>query len=174
MTDRRILKTKKAIKQSFLELLKTQPDFDHITVKMICDQADIGRKTFYAHYQDKFDLMDEFLDQYLAELEVHCANVDPNQIKKNAEIWVHFFMQHRHFFQILWRSSDTYQFRNKLNQFTRQQFLPKITSKNPYLLDFIAFGVDGIIEQVVLSNHAIDEAKIVTNMTEILLINLKH
>ena len=44
--DKRVYKTKKAIIDAMLELI-LQYDFNKITVKMITDKANIGRKTFY-------------------------------------------------------------------------------------------------------------------------------
>ena len=47
--DRRIVKTRKAIRCAFAELL-TQKTMQEITIKDIAETADINRKTFYAHY----------------------------------------------------------------------------------------------------------------------------
>jgi len=63
--------TKQAIKHTFLELLKTK-SIGEITVKMIVENCGINRKTFYYHYRDMPDLIeevcaelaDEFAQQY--------------------------------------------------------------------------------------------------------------
>ena len=47
---------KKIILESFNSLVKTK-SFDKITVKMISDEAGIGRATFYRHFKDKYDVM---------------------------------------------------------------------------------------------------------------------
>ncbi len=64
MGDRRIHKTKNAVKKAFEELLH-EKDFDRITVTEICDKADISRITFYAHYEDKFAMIDEIFSDML-------------------------------------------------------------------------------------------------------------
>ena len=56
--DRRITKTRKAIYQAFLHLLN-QKDYESITVQEIIDLADVGRSTFYSHYESKELLLDE-------------------------------------------------------------------------------------------------------------------
>lgn len=50
--DRRQKKTRKAIFDAFIALLEKQ-DFAHITVQEIIDRADVGRATFYAHFETK-------------------------------------------------------------------------------------------------------------------------
>ena len=54
--DRRIRYTKAALRQSLLELLEEKP-LSGISVKAICERADINRSTFYDHYTDQYDLL---------------------------------------------------------------------------------------------------------------------
>ena len=58
MGDKRIEKTKALIKKTFLELAETS-DVERITVKAICDRANINRGTFYYHYLDVPDLIEK-------------------------------------------------------------------------------------------------------------------
>ena len=58
--NRRIRKTKTAVLQAFGELMQ-EKRFESITIQNIIDRADIGRTTFYAHYETK----DELLEQYI-------------------------------------------------------------------------------------------------------------
>jgi len=53
--DRRVLYTKKVIRESFLDLLDEKP-VEKISVTEICKRADINRGTFYSHYADPFEL----------------------------------------------------------------------------------------------------------------------
>lgn len=56
--DRRIVRTKKEIKQAFISLLE-EKSFDSITVRDLTERANINRGTFYLHYLDKFDLLEK-------------------------------------------------------------------------------------------------------------------
>ena len=58
--DRRIQRTRKALRKALLELIK-EKGYDSISVEEITRQANLGRATFYLHYKDKEDLLvDEF------------------------------------------------------------------------------------------------------------------
>lgn len=65
--DRRIRYTKRVIQESFVHLLSLKP-IAKITVKEICEQADVNRSTFYAHYQDPYDLMQKIKQEVLLEI----------------------------------------------------------------------------------------------------------
>ena len=51
--DLRIMKTKKALYQSLIQLMK-EKTFEEIRVSDICELALINRSTFYAHFDDKY------------------------------------------------------------------------------------------------------------------------
>ncbi len=63
-TDRRTLLTKHMIKDALLELLRTT-SYDKLTVTALCRQAEITRATFYLHYDNIDDVLDEALDDAL-------------------------------------------------------------------------------------------------------------
>ena len=60
--DLRIQKTRKVLRESILALLKDQP-LEKITVKDICDRAMVNRMTFYKHYEDKYLLLDDAINE---------------------------------------------------------------------------------------------------------------
>jgi AcrR family transcriptional regulator len=60
--DRRCRKTEKAIREAFLSLL-AEEDYGKIKVTDIVRKADIGRKTFYLHYDGKEDIVNEIREE---------------------------------------------------------------------------------------------------------------
>lgn len=65
--DLRVVKTENGIRGAFISLLGERP-FEKITVTDILRRALINRKTFYAHYEDKFDLADKMTGELYDEL----------------------------------------------------------------------------------------------------------
>ena len=64
MEDRRIKKTKRILKETLISMLTKKP-LDRITVTELCSQADVSRITFYTHYDDKFSLIDEIVQDLI-------------------------------------------------------------------------------------------------------------
>ena len=60
--DRRVKYTKMVLKQSLLELMTDRP-ISNITIKDICELADVNRGTFYKHYNDQYGLLNEIQDE---------------------------------------------------------------------------------------------------------------
>ena len=54
--DRRVQRTQQLLEAALLSLIK-EKDFDSVSVQEIIDRANIGRATFYAHYDNKEDLL---------------------------------------------------------------------------------------------------------------------
>ena len=58
--DRRIVRTRKAIREALMQLLQAC-DYHRITVTAVAREADIDRKTFYLHYGSVDDVLDEII-----------------------------------------------------------------------------------------------------------------
>lgn len=64
--DRRIKRTRQFIKRALIQLL-AEKSFHAITIQDITERADINRSTFYYHYLDKEDLLQQYMDEMLNE-----------------------------------------------------------------------------------------------------------
>lgn len=72
--DRRVVRTRAALRQAFIELIEER-GLDGFTASQLCDRAGLNRGTFYNHCKDKDDLLSQFEDQILADLEVFQAEM---------------------------------------------------------------------------------------------------
>lgn len=76
--DPRVIRTRKLIQDAFLSLA-SEKDFEAITVKDIADKATINRATFYAHFVDKYALLDNLLSETF-------TNLVSDRIKSDAKL----------------------------------------------------------------------------------------
>ncbi len=85
-TDRRTLYTIGVIKDAFLELNKKLP-YEKISVKAICEQAEISRATFYLHYDAINNVLDDVIDDALLFSEEATGNaIDLIDIIQSGQI----------------------------------------------------------------------------------------
>jgi len=80
--NRKIRYTKAAIRDSLVELMKTRSILN-ISVKDICELADISRSTFYDHYKDQYDLLRQIENEALTYLEDLFKKYDDRHKKKD-------------------------------------------------------------------------------------------
>lgn len=66
--DHRIRVTKFLIRKAFTDLLRQKP-IQSISVKELCTQAGINRGTFYAHYTDIYDLLEQMEAEMMADFQ---------------------------------------------------------------------------------------------------------
>jgi AcrR family transcriptional regulator len=74
-----VRRTRELLRNALTSLI-LEKGYEHVTVQDICDRADVGRSTFYAHFRDKqelllsgFDDLDEELRRAFAEHEQQTA-----------------------------------------------------------------------------------------------------
>lgn len=77
--DPRAIRTRKLIIDAFNQLLVSK-GFEHITVKDITELATINRATFYAHFVDKYALLEEVLMELIGTIMGEClAEIDAQE-----------------------------------------------------------------------------------------------
>ena len=64
--DLRVVKTKKTIHNALLHLLK-EKSLSQITITELCQLAEISRGTFYFHYEEIGDILDEIFDHTMQD-----------------------------------------------------------------------------------------------------------
>ncbi|UIF29060.1 TetR/AcrR family transcriptional regulator [Levilactobacillus brevis] len=110
MTDRRVVRTKQALRAAFRKLAQ-QYRYHEITVQQLTDEANINRKTFYLHFDSIDDLAESFTteiaDQILALLLKAPADREPIE---HPGIWAQrlgeFFEEAPAFYTFILTSDD--------------------------------------------------------------------
>ena len=65
--DRRIRKTKTQLKNGLAKLM-AEKSINEISVKELVELVDINRSTFYLHYSDIYNLLEEIEEEMLSEI----------------------------------------------------------------------------------------------------------
>lgn len=108
--DLRVIKTLESIDHALLDCLKKM-SFNKITVGMLCTRARINRTTFYKHYKDKFDLLDNYIsrtmDEFKKENDVVFVDAEPDAINEDQyklpfRKTVDFIISKKDIYEILW------------------------------------------------------------------------
>ena len=158
-------KTKQLIHRSFIRILKDKP-FDTITVGDITKTAHINRGTFYLHFRDKFDLLDQIEQQLFRDLGNHIDELQSRysstqtfekgqeqlavtlfrSIKMHAPILKIFLSNHgRAGFHIRFRDAFSEKVRFHLER--NESINTNLKAPMDYLLSFITSAFLGLIEQ---------------------------
>ena len=156
MTDRRIQKSQDAIKDAFIQLM-AEKDFNQITIQDITTVANIGRRTFYHHYLDKYDLLSTLIEERLSDLKTICTN----QTTHTELIWFDYFEEHYQFFATMIAGKGQFAFRRLFLEFIMEE-LKKLTHFSHGLnkdideaiyLKFFGSAIVGVIEDYFMKNE---------------------
>ena len=106
--DLRVRRTRKQLLEAMIALT-IQKGFNSVTVQEISERAMVNRATFYRYYQDKYDLLDQYMvEQYNLQLAYDDANTPiPNQVytpdkppEGLVRMWEHL-QAHAAFFRVM-------------------------------------------------------------------------
>lgn len=84
-TDRRVVRTRKAIREAFFKLMENQ-DYHKITIASVAREADIDRKTFYLHYRSVSDLVDEVIRDEAQKIVASCREALRSDDDKGLDV----------------------------------------------------------------------------------------
>jgi len=150
--SRRIRMTKKIIQSAMLELLETMP-FSKISVKKICETADVNRSTFYSHYINTSTLLEEIEDDVISHIPDSIDFSDKSSQNKALSSCTCFFdyvKENAKLFKILLIKSDNINFKNKLiDSVIKKHFIEYYTNDNLIPRYNFIFSINGIISLMI-------------------------
>ncbi|MCP1184247.1 TetR/AcrR family transcriptional regulator [Paenibacillus sp. 1781tsa1] len=153
ITDRRVLKSQEAIKSAFIRLMN-EKSFDTITMQDISDHANVGRRTIYHHFSDKFDLLDKLIEEHIEELRRLCKEASDLDFIESNVLWFDYFEMHYSFFSAMIQSKGAPFFRSRLLALVIEELEDEVNiteGKNKGLtkdviLTFLGTALVGIVE----------------------------
>lgn len=83
-TDRRVLRTRRLLREALLALI-LEKGYDKIIIEEITDRADVGRATFYLHYNDKEELLLECINGVIDDLVTEISSIPLSEWQLSGE-----------------------------------------------------------------------------------------
>lgn len=109
--------TRMVLQESLFELMKEKP-ITKITIKELCENADINRTTFYSYYNDQYDLLRKIEDEALSWVKEALSNLisqtDKYETMKILEGIFQYFVENSKHFQILMSEQGDINFQKQL------------------------------------------------------------
>lgn len=167
--DLRVVKTKTLIKNSFLELIE-EKGYSKVSVTDIVDKAMINRNTFYLHYLDKEDLINEMITENYKKTEPLIKRILLKHIRENynepikmQELMLYdifeYLLEEIELYRIFIMDPGLSGYLNKLKgNIKRSMQLPSIkTDKQRIAFEFIFEGAYGVILEWIKNDYASKE-----------------
>ena len=111
--DVRARYTRKIIKESFYILLREKP-VEKITVKELCEKAEINRSTFYKHYLDCYDLLDKIEEEALEHFDALLAGIETKGLQPTLTEVLYILQENAALFDAFHRHSGNHGFTHRL------------------------------------------------------------
>lgn len=148
--DRRVAITKRMLKDALTDMLR-EIDIYHVSIRELCQRADVNRSTFYKYYGSQFDLLadmeKDLLDFLSKTITEHSSN--PEKIIKAA---CEYMEEHLEFGRLIINNNVDPLFPQKLFSLTAIREISPVKRMNmqnedmaEYLYNYITFGAYRII-----------------------------
>lgn len=169
--------TKIVLQNSLFELMEKKP-IEKITIKELCENADINRTTFYAHYTDQYDLLAKIENETLSWAKGAIAsladNNDKNESIKILEEIFQYFVENSKNLKILMSERGDINFQKQIFTIIYQQcgisFISGLNI-NPSIRDeyfvYVVNGSIGLLQHWLkngMTKSAREMAEIIYNM----------
>ena len=154
--------SKKLFKNAILELLEEKGGIEKISVRELCDRAELNRSTFYAHYAEPREVLQEAEDEVLTETTDHIKKIGEQMTgggKEYLSSFLRYIRDNDKVFRVLLVTAADPVFRSRfmqlsiLNLFEHMQ-LTMDAEKQQYIYSYLLNGSFGILTQWIRSDYA--------------------
>lgn len=150
--NRKIRYTRMVLQDSLIELMRKKP-ITKITIKELCEKADINRTTFYAHYSDQYDLLNKIEEEALSWVKESIADLlNKTDIHETIEVLEKIcqsFVENNRYLQVLMSETGNIDFQKELFTIIYQECgisPPLIVNTNLDMdEDYFVFVVNGSV-----------------------------
>ena len=157
------------LKNALMDLLSEKGSVTKISVRELCERADLNRSTFYAHYSEPKELLEEVEAELLDATREHLQKIGAeNDIGAHRYLlsFLIYIKENDKPFRTLLIDAGDPEFRSKFMQQSIIQFVENLNISFPkdqeqYIYSYILNGSTGVIIQWMRSDYSIDENALV-------------
>ena len=131
---------KNEITKALLELLK-EKDLKDIKINEITTRAQVGRVSFYRNYQDKEDILKQYLERIIKEWKLQ----DQMPFELIMKTLFEHLMAYQDFYTLLYQKDLFYLFRNTLKKLMVQDH--QLSNPEAYAIAYMTYGIYGWIKE---------------------------
>ncbi len=131
--DSRYTNTASLMDEALLLLLE-QKDFERITVKELCQKAGVNRTTFYLHYENMNDLLEETMDMINGRFKASLSAIPPGDPSKEIltsekylRPYLGFIKENMRAYRVIHRKDQLFQSQKTFESFYQSVFSPALT-----------------------------------------------
>ena len=156
--------TAKKMNDALIALLETK-EYEYITIKEICHIANVNRSTFYLHYSNMNDLLEETIESLNLSFNSHFKSKENESTiisKENIEDlllinddnlipYLNFIKENKNIYKVLMTYPQLFNANKTYDQMFRKLFVPIMNrfgldeKWHKYLMDFYISGLTSIV-----------------------------
>lgn len=176
--SRRVKMTKMLLNDSFIKFLAEEP-LSRITIKEICEDADVNRSTYYAHFTDPYDQLKKMEADIIADMTIYVDSIVTEGLrddKKQRQITkgiLEYIQSKKRVFQVLLGKSGDLNFQNDILTFFGERIFKNQSRyntsaiKKAYQYIYAGTGSFGVIYYWIMKGEAVAVDTMADWITEI-------
>ena len=161
--------SKKMFQDAVLALLEEKGGIEKISVRELCDRAELNRSTFYAHYTEPREVLIEAEEEILSETAAHIQKIGAQMTGGGKEFlfsFLRYIRDNDKTFRVLLVTAADTTFKRRFVQLSFLQLFEHLqvnmeAEKQQYVLSYLLYGSLGVITQWIRSDYAVPVSGIV-------------
>lgn len=161
LADKRVIKTKKLLKNALVQLLEKK-QLNDISIVELTNLAEVNRKTFYLHYKNVTAIFKEIKNSLLNSVKnlIECFDTNINNIEKFIADFGKIVMNDIHAFHILKYTQYAFNIAESIVSLSVEQLFKKYQenniSKSTFTIEFYVYGGVRLFYQWIRNNNSLD------------------
>ncbi len=120
--NRRTRQTRRLLKDAYIDLMQDRP-VSKITVKALCDSADLNRSTFYLHYEEPNDVLKDIENETIENLRGYLLAIGTEKEHNISAVslpFLNYVKENGKLFSVLLVNNENPYFLRKLTELTAE------------------------------------------------------